>query len=55
MKNEIIKELIVDTIVLYLFGSVIAGTFNVMEWPLFGRVILSVLWVLAYVTRNEDN
>jgi hypothetical protein len=43
---EQLSKLLAITIVLYIFGSVCAGTLNISEWNGTGRVTLAIIWLL---------
>lgn len=45
MKQQLIGITVV-TIIMYLFGSVCAGTLNIGEWNEAGRVILALIWLI---------
>ena len=45
MKHQLIGITVV-TIIMYLFGSVCAGTLNIGEWSEAGRVILALIWLI---------
>jgi hypothetical protein len=45
MKRQLIGITVV-TIIMYLFGSVCAGTLNIGEWNEVGRVILALIWLI---------
>jgi hypothetical protein len=45
MKHQLIGITVV-TIIMYLFGSVCAGTLNIGEWSKAGRVILALIWLI---------
>jgi putative Mn2+ efflux pump MntP len=45
MKRQLIAITVV-TIIMYLFGSVCAGTLNIGEWNNIGRVILALIWLI---------
>jgi hypothetical protein len=45
MKKQLIGIAVV-TIIMYLFGSVCAGTLSIGEWNEAGRVILALIWLI---------
>lgn len=45
MKKQLIGIAVV-TIIMYLFGSVCAGTLNIGEWNEAGRIILALIWLI---------
>jgi hypothetical protein len=45
MKHQLIGITVV-TIIMYLFGSVCAGTLDIGEWNEAGRVILALGWLI---------
>ena len=54
MKQQLIR-VAVTTAILYLFGSVCAGTLNISEWNGTGRVILALIWLLGLSEINKQN
>ena len=49
---EQLVKLLAITIVLYIFGSICAGTLNISEWNGTGRVILASIWLLKLLDIN---
>ena len=45
MKHQLISITVV-TIIMYLFGSVCAGTLNIGEWNNIGRIMLALIWLI---------
>jgi hypothetical protein len=54
MKYQLIGITVV-TIIMYLFGSVYAGTLNIGEWNEAGRVILALIWLILLPNIKVDD
>jgi hypothetical protein len=54
MKHQLIGITVV-TIIMYLFGSVCAGTLNIGEWNEAGRVILALIWLIILPNIVVEN
>jgi putative Mn2+ efflux pump MntP len=54
MKHQLIGITVV-TIIMYLFGSVCAGTLNIGEWNNIGRVILALIWLMILPNITVDD
>ena len=54
MKKQLIG-IVVVTIIMYLFGSVCAGTLNIGEWSEAGRVILALIWLIIIPNIAVDD
>ena len=54
MKYQLIGITVV-TIIMYLFGSVCAGTLNIGEWNEAGRVILALIWLIIIPNITVDD
>jgi hypothetical protein len=53
MKHQLIAITVV-TIIMYLFGSVCAGTLNIGEWNGVGRVLLALGWLMILPNITVD-
>lgn len=54
MKYYLILVTVV-TVIMYLFGSVCAGTLNIGEWNEAGRVILAIVWLILLSNIKTKN
>ena len=54
MKRLLIAITVV-TVIMYLFGSVCAGTLNIGEWNEAGRVILALIWLIIIPNIEVDD
>jgi multisubunit Na+/H+ antiporter MnhE subunit len=44
---EIIKAVITESLIFYIFGSLVSANFNPMEWYFMIRMIVGFFWVMV--------